>query len=226
MHGIAMCDKQWMPSHGLYFCRPECIQEYNGREDVMAERVPLRSRPTSAEVEPVVASHIAPALPLQPGAAPSNVHLNPVPSACTLRPYPPPVLSAARSLHPYPPPLPSACALRPRPYFPPRFLGAGAGAQPATAAGTPSAPRPSIMHMCCLRPVFSSLYTPRPVHPCLQGLPTLPSSATAPIDLHPKACLGSTSVLQSTQARVPACTCVCTMPHTPHTPNTPHTPRR
>ena len=119
LHGIAMCDKQWMPSHGLYFCRPECIQEYNGREDVMAERVPLRSRPTSAEVEPVVASHIAPALPPQPGAAPSNVNLNPVPSACTLRPYPPPVLSAARSLHPYPPPLPSACALRPRPYFPP-----------------------------------------------------------------------------------------------------------
>ena len=121
LHGADMCSKQWMPKDGHYFCSQACIQVYNGREDALAERVPLRSRPTSAEVEPVVASHIAPALPLQPGAAPSNVHLNPVPSACTLRPYPPPVLSAARSLHPYPPPLPSACALRPRPYFPPVF---------------------------------------------------------------------------------------------------------
>ena len=26
------------------------------------------------------------------------------------------------------------------------------------------------MHVCCLRPVFSALYTPRPVHPCPYSL--------------------------------------------------------
>ena len=108
MHGIAMCDKQWMPSHGLYFCRPECIEEYNDRDDVLAEKLPLRSRPASAEVEPLLSAPIAPALQPLPGA-PSNVNLNPVPSARTLRPYSPPVAST-RTLPPCPLLVPSAHA--------------------------------------------------------------------------------------------------------------------
>ena len=84
LHGIVMCNKQWMPNDGDYFCSQACIQEYNRRDDVVG-RVPLRSRPTSAEVEPVVAAPIAPALQPQPGA-PSNVNLNPVASARTLHP--------------------------------------------------------------------------------------------------------------------------------------------
>ena len=108
LHGADMCSKQWMPKDGHYFCSQACIQVYNGREDALAERVPLRSRPTSAEVEPVVAAPIAPALQPQPGA-PSNVNLNPVPSARTLRPYSPPVAST-RTLHPCPLRVPSAHA--------------------------------------------------------------------------------------------------------------------
>ena len=108
LHSVVMCNKQWMPNDGDYFCSQACIQEYNGRDDVV-RTVPLRSRPTSAEVEPVVAAPIAPALQPQPGA-PSNVNLNPVPSARTLRPYPPPVPSA-RTLRPYPTPLLTARTL-------------------------------------------------------------------------------------------------------------------
>ena len=116
LHGADMCSKQWMPKDGHYFCSQACIQVYNGREDALAERVPLRSRPTSAEVVPVAAP-IAPALQPQPGA-PSNVNLNPVPSARTLRPYSPPVAST-RTLHPCPLPVPSAHARTFPPVSPP-----------------------------------------------------------------------------------------------------------
>ena len=60
LHGIGMCNKQWMPNDGDYFCSQACIQEYNGLGHVV-DKVPLRSRPTSAEVELVVAAPIAPA---------------------------------------------------------------------------------------------------------------------------------------------------------------------
>ena len=63
LHSVVACDKQWMPSDGCYFCSQACVQKHNGSDGVAeADKMPLRQRPTSAVVEPVVAAPIAPAL--------------------------------------------------------------------------------------------------------------------------------------------------------------------
>ena len=53
LHSVAMCDKQWMPNDGDYFCSKACVQKHNysdeGRE---ADKMPLRRRPDAEEVEP------------------------------------------------------------------------------------------------------------------------------------------------------------------------------
>ena len=74
---VVMCNKQWIPVDGDYFCGPACIHDPGVAVMRLPKKGPLRWRPTSAEVEPAVAVPIAPALQLQPGA-PSNGNLNPV----------------------------------------------------------------------------------------------------------------------------------------------------
>ena len=53
LHSAVMCDQQWMPQDGDYFCSKACVEKYNGSDEVAeAEKMPLRRRPDAEEVEP------------------------------------------------------------------------------------------------------------------------------------------------------------------------------